>query len=202
MVKLFVEGGGDNDSLKTECRRGFNKLLTSAGFQGRMPRIVACGGRRNAYEQFCTALGEGDGVKAFLLVDAEEPVTATSPWDHVLQRKGDGWIQPATATVETLHLMAQCMEAWLLADRQSLKKFYGQGFNENALPPPGAAPETVAKLDLFQKLEKATHDAKTKGAYGKGKHSFQLLAMIDPSLLRKASPWADRFFKTLDASLV
>lgn len=54
--KLFVEGGGNhNDALKTECRRAFTALLEKAGFKGRLPRVVACGSRRNAYEQFCTA---------------------------------------------------------------------------------------------------------------------------------------------------
>ena len=95
MVRLFVEGGGDNDALKSECRRAFQKLLERAGMKGRLPRVVACGGRRSAFEQFCTALSESDQEGAvFLLVDAEAPVTQQSPWDHVAQRKDDGWSRP------------------------------------------------------------------------------------------------------------
>ncbi len=34
--------------------------------------------------------------------------------------------------------------------------------------------------------------------YGKGAHSFKLLATLDPAKLRAASPWAERFFATVD----
>lgn len=195
--KLFVEGGGDhNDALKTECRRAFAALLEKAGFKGRMPRIVACGGRQNAFDQFCTAMDGGE--LAILLVDSEGPVDQESSWQHVAQRPGDRWVKPADATEDHLHLMVQCMEAWFLADRQAIRTFFGQGFNENTLPPVTCAPEDVEKLDLYRKLEQATRKTKTKGAYDKGDHAFRLLAMLDPNLVRKSSPWAERFFSTLE----
>jgi hypothetical protein len=198
--KLFVEGGGDhNDALKTECRRAFTALLEKAGFKGRMPRVVACGGRRNAYEQFCTAIRGGEA--AILLVDSEAPVVQEDPWQHVAQRPGDEWDLPAGATKDHLHLMAQCMEAWFLADRRALKEFFGPGFLESALPAAAIVPEDVGKLDLYQKLRQATRKTKTKGAYDKGKHAFRLLAMLNPSLVRKAGSWAERFFATLDRLL-
>jgi hypothetical protein len=197
--KLFVEGGGDrNDALKTECRRAFTALLEKAGLQGRMPRIVACGGRQSAFDQFRTALGDRNPPdSAFLLVDAEEPVAREAdPWQHVARR--DGWDKPAGATPDHLHLMVQCMEAWFLADRRALQEFFGQGFRENALPSPTGALEEVGKPDLFRRLERATRDTATKGAYQKGRHSFPLLATLDPARLRAASPWSDRFFAALD----
>lgn len=133
--KLFVEGGGDNnEALRTECRRGFNKLLKKAGFKGRMPRIVPCGGRSNAYDQFCTALKNGETV-AVLLVDAEGPVTTTdSPWEYVKRRQKDHWDKPKNATDEDLHFMTECMESWFLADRTALETFFGKEFNAKALP--------------------------------------------------------------------
>jgi hypothetical protein len=196
--KLFVEGGGDNDALRTECQKAFTTLLEKAGFKERMPRIVACGGRRNAYNQFCTAIRSGEGL-AILLVDSEASVTEADPWRHVAQRPDDEWQKPAGATEDHLHLMVQCMEAWFLADRQALQEFFGQGFNENALP--AAACEQVGKPDLYRSLEQATRGTKTKGSYGKGKHSFKLLELLDPDLVRKTSPWAERFFLTLDRLL-
>lgn len=196
MVKLFVEGGGHhNDSLRTECRRAFKALLERAGCKGRMPHVVPCGGRRNAYDQFCTAIGGGES--AILLVDSETAVVATDPWQHVAQRP-DEWDRPAVATQDDLHLMVQCMEAWFLADRQALSKFFGPGFNEKALPAATVAPEGVGKLNLYQGLKQATRRTKTKGAYDKGKHAFKLLAMLDPDLIRKAGGWAERFFATVD----
>ena len=66
------------------CREGFSKLLTKAGFAGRLPRIAVCGGRGNAYNQFKTAATalhlDADPI---LLVDSEDPVTAASPWQHL-----------------------------------------------------------------------------------------------------------------------
>ncbi len=52
----------------------------------------------------------------------------------------------------------------------------------------------------YRALENATKNTKTKGIYGKGSHSFKLLALLDPSLIRRASPWADRFFQALGAA--
>lgn len=196
--RLFVEGGGNhNDALKTECRRAFTALLEKAGFKGRMPRIVACGGRRNAFEQFCTALDAGEGLP-ILLVDSEAPVIQGFPWQHVAQRPGDEWVKPADAKEDQLHLMVQCMESWFLADRRALEEFFGQGFKERALPAATGTPEDVGKPDLYRKLEQATRSTKTKRAYDKGRHAFKLLAMLDPTLVRKANPWAERFFSTLD----
>jgi Domain of unknown function (DUF4276) len=196
--KLFVEGGGHhNDALKTECRRAFATLLENAGFsRGRRPHIVPCGSRRNAYEQFCTAVRNGEA--AILLVDAEAPVVVKDPWQHVAQRPGDEWGRPEGATEDHLHLMVQCMEAWFLADRRALEAFFGQGFHENALPAATCKPEEVGKPDLYRRLEQATRKTKTKGLYGKGKHSFKLLEMLDPNLIRKSGGWAERFFATLD----
>lgn len=196
--KIFVEGGGDhNDALRSECRRAFKKLLEKAGFKGRLPQAIPCGGRRNAYEQFCTAIDGGE-ISSILLVDSEAPVVTDDPWQHVAQRPGDGWRKPDGATAAHLHLMVQCMEAWFLADRRALREYFGQGLQETALPAETLGPEDVRKRDLFSKLKQATRRVKTKGAYDKGRHSFKLLERLDPDLVRKTCPWAERFFVTLD----
>ncbi|WP_156013419.1 hypothetical protein [Thioalkalivibrio sp. HK1] len=44
-IKIYVEGGGDIKVLKTKCRKGFRNFFRKAGLDGRMPRVVACGGR-------------------------------------------------------------------------------------------------------------------------------------------------------------
>lgn len=200
-VKLFVEGGGNNNhELKTQCRKAFAQLLERAGLKGRLPRIVACGSRQAAYNHFCATVGDKNEV-TLLLVDAEAPVTGKSPWEHVAKREGDKWEKPIGATDEQLHLMVQCMEAWFFADRAALKKYFDNGFNENSLPNPTVSIESISKADLFDRLKRATKETKTKGAYEKGAHSFKVLEHVDPSRVRKASPWAERFFSTLDTLL-
>ncbi|MBF0309263.1 MAG: DUF4276 family protein [Magnetococcales bacterium] len=193
-MKVFVEGGGDTADLKAELRKGFKEFLEKAGLEGRMPRIVACGSRQDAYESFCTALENGE--TALLLVDSEVPVTTPNPWHHL--QDADGWNLPAGATNDHCHLMVQCMEAWFLADRNALSTFFGQGFTLNALPPLGNPLEQIPKVDVYRALATATQSCKTKAAYGKGAHSFKLLARIDPNAVTAASPWAKRFIDELD----
>jgi len=202
--KLFVEGGGDNDALKTECRKGFRKFLEKAGLEGRTPRIIACGGRSRAYDQFRVAIDmAGDDDVFILLVDSEAPVAAPAesprPWGHVKNREGDGWDKPNGATDDDLHFMVECMESWFLADQQTLESFFGQGFRQGALP---ANPqvEKISKTDIYNGLKSATRDTQ-KGVYGKGAHSFKILAVIDPIKVREAAPYAARFLDHLDQVL-
>ncbi len=203
MVKLYVEGGGDTAALKAACREGFSTFLAKAGLN-KKPRVVACGSRRDAYESYCTAIRSGE--EAVLLVDSEAPVGAChqqgdadswQPWQHLKQRQEDGWDQPANAPETDCHLMVQCMESWFLADRQTLKHFFGQGFGETQLPAAANAVETIAKEQVHESLAKATSHCKTKGSYGKGEHSFKLLTAVDPLKITAASPWARRFIDEL-----
>ena len=188
-VKLYVEGGGDSKMLKTACRRGFSKFIENAGASGMMPRIVVCGSRENAYESFRAALASGDN--AILLVDAEEPVTALGPWEHLKGR--DNWDRPAGATTQQCHLMVQVMESWFLADMAALESYYGQGFRRQALPQTPNI-EDVPKPDVNNGLDQATRDTQ-KGRYNKGKHSFEILENIDPAKVVGASPYAKRLIE-------
>ena len=205
MVKIYLEGGGDAASLKAECRQGFSKFFESAGFKGKMPRVVACGSRNDAFDSFCTAISQGKF--AFLLVDSEDAVVAThqqgnsdqwKPWDHLKQR--DNWNKPANATDVHCHLMVQCMEAWFIANHQNLADFFGQGFKQNKLPHAANSIESVSKQQLYTALANATKNCQ-KGVYGKGSHSFKLLAMINPTNVTTASPWAKRMLDTLKEQL-
>lgn len=55
-VRLYVEGGGENNkALRSACRRGFREFFLKAGLEGVLPRVIPCGGRQAAYEDFCTA---------------------------------------------------------------------------------------------------------------------------------------------------
>ena len=191
-VKLYVEGGGDSKSLKRACRRGFGKFLERAGAAGKMPRIVACGSRADAYESFKTAHASQDGG-AMLLVDAEAPVTSQGSWQHLNAR--DGWARPANATDEQCHLMVQVMESWFFADADALSSFYGQGFRRQALPQ-NPNVEGVLKQDVLAGLAQATRET-GKGIYKKGADSFAILENLDPARVRSASPYADRLISAL-----
>jgi hypothetical protein len=144
-----------------------------------------------------------------MLVDSEAPVAAKhhqaepatwKPWQHLKNRVGDGWDKPAQSSDTDCHLMVQCMESWFIADREALKAFFGQGFKENQLPT-NAVVEATDKAKVYEMLAKSTKDCKTKGQYGKGEHSFKLLALVEPKKVSAASPWAKRFIDELKAKM-
>ena len=87
--------------------------------------------------------------------------------------------------------MVECMEAWIVADRQVLRGHYTQALQENALPG-RANPEDVPKLDLYDALERATRPA---GGYSKGKDAFKLLQAVEPEILRAASSVGEAFLR-------
>jgi len=202
-----VEGGGDTAALKTACREGFTTFISRADITKR-PRVVACGSRRNAYESFCTAIANGE--EAILIVDSEDAVNAQhqqgrpdtwQPWAHLKGRIGDGWDKPAGVADTQCHLMVQVMESWFLADWDTLKAFFGQGFKENALPATGNSIEGISKQQVYDALAKATGKCETKAVYDKGEHSFKLLTKIDPAKVTQTSPWAKRFVDELQKKM-
>ena len=193
--KLYVEGGGESKALRRACRRGFRRFIEKSGLKGKMPEIVASGSRRNAYEDFETRHrhAANKSVTVLLLVDAEAPVMKAEPWEHLKDR--DGWDRPDGATDDQCHPMVQVMESWFLVDRTALEEFYGQGFQESALPS-NQQIEQVAKNDVFNGLNRASRNT-TKGRYDKGRHSFEILEKIDAEKVTDASPHARRFVETL-----
>lgn len=197
-VRLYIEGGGDSKALRTECRRGFAEFVKKGGLALRMPRIVACGGRQGAYKDFRIAAEQaaGQGVP-MLLVDAEEPVQAGDPWEHLQAR--DGWTRPVDTTDDQCHLMVQVMESWFLTDVEALAKYYMGDFQRNALPA-NQEVEAIPKADVLSGLTNATKHTQ-KGAYSKGSHSFAILALIDAAKVEKAAPHARRFFAALRSLL-
>jgi hypothetical protein len=198
-IRVYVEGGGDDKETKARFRQGFGEFLRDLVCLARSKRIrwqiIACGGRDQAFSDFATALKTHSEAFNVLLVDAEGPVNNVA-WLHLRQR--DGWTL-SVADDEHCHLMVQMMEAWLAADIEALKHFYGQGFREKALPR-HADVEEINKRLLISALEAATGDT-TKGKYHKGRHAPQLLERLDAVKVRRAALHCDRLFTTLSKKM-
>ena len=195
-ITLYIEGGGDGKDLKSALRRAFQTFFKKAGFTGKLPRSISCGGRRIAYDDFCIALADANKDEfPILLVDSESAVpSGTSPWAHLSRH--DNWDKPSGASDDHIHIMTQVMETWFLADQQALAKYYGENFQSKMLPK-NPLIEAISKDDVLKGLENSSK-ATTKGAYNKGGHSFEILAQIDPERVQSVAPWACRFLKTLD----
>lgn len=174
---IYLEGGGDGKDLHVRCREAFRRLLEHMGFQGRMPRLVACGGRGQAFKDFCTALRRQryTGWTAMWL-DSEEPmVNLEDTWVHLAA--SDGWQQPTGAANDDVLLMVTCMETWIVADRDALKQFYGARLRETALPPLDDL-ECRPRTEIQASLENATRGA--RNSYRKGRRAFELLCTLNP----------------------
>jgi hypothetical protein len=191
-VRIYVEGGFEG-STKSNCRKAFSTFLAKV-IRPESFKVIASGSRTQAFQDFCSALRQRPGEYNILLVDSETAVTKR-PWQHLREREGDNWPHPEGATDEQAHLMVQVMEAWFLADQDTLATFYRQGFLKNSLP----RQKNIEKLDkrrVFESLSHASKDTQ-KGSYHKTRHGFELLELIDPTLVRAASGHADQLFVVL-----
>ena len=205
-VRIYVEGGGDSKELHARCREGFSKLIGKAGFTGRMPRIVACGGRQHAFDMFQAAIGNGgQDFHPILLVDSEDPVDAqnelsqgsAAAWNHLQSR--DGWTRPRGIDDDQAQMMVACMETWIMSDREALRKAFGAGLQISALLPENGLEQRL-KSDVQLALENATRTCDRDKAYRKGKRSFQVLAELNPRALMSL-PHFKRFIEALDGRL-
>lgn len=190
-VRIYVEGGGNNKDTLKRCNEGFASYCQKLAPAIRQPKIVACGGRQQAFNRFNTAVSSSQaGYVSVLLVDSEAPVTSAAAVQHLHRR--DGWDFP-TLNNHKVFLMVQAMESWFLADREALARFYNGGFLANSLPGSPTNVEVVPKDDLQPSLKHASKPTKTKGEYHKIKHGFALLALVEPAKVGGGSPHAKLF---------
>ena len=184
--RIYVEGGGNTNELRTRCREAITKLLTNTGFAGRLPRIVACGSRNEAYADFAVAVSKGTTGFVALLIDSEDPISdVEETWQHLKLR--DGWDQPEHTSDEQVFFMTTCMETWLVVDRNALRDYY-----------PGCLQETLllSNVNLEGRdrhavqlsLENATRQCVVP--YLKNKHSFALLGRLGPDSLQSLPSFA------------
>ena len=198
-IRLYVEGGGDGKDTKARMRQGFHTFLQKIVDRARSQRvkwqIIACGPRTKAFSAFEMALATHPEAYNLLLVDAEGPAH-TPPWQHLQNR--DNW-RVSGMDEQHCHLMVQTMEAWLIADREALARFYGSGFGEGALPG-HANVEHIDKSMLVSALQAATRHT-SKGEYHKIRHGCILLGQLESIRVRRAAPHCERLFTTLEGLL-
>jgi len=199
-IRVYVEGGGNNNTSRRRIRGGFSSFLDPLRELARQKRlgwnVIVCGPRSEAFESFKMAAGSHPEAFNVLLVDSESPVSRPA-WEH-LQRQ-DGWTRPESARESQSHLMVQAVEAWIVADLETLSGFYGKGFLRNALP--GADDvEVISKDRLLSSLNHATRSTQ-KGPYHKIDHGAALLERIDPGRVRARSKHCDRLFREIEAAI-
>jgi len=200
-IAFYVEGGGDSEAGKAALRQGFDGLLAAqkgAAYARKVRwKTVLCGGRNATFDAFLNATTKRTANVVVLVVDAEDPVTTTTPEGRVAHLAArDGW-RFDDIVAERVHLMTQCMEAWIVADPESLATYYGKGFHAKALPRRNVL-DDEPKASLYTALESATKGTQ-KGSYGKIKHASELLKRIRPSVLVTRSASFRQLTRWLDA---
>jgi len=198
-ITIYIEGGGDSKELHTRCREGFRNLLEKCGYIGKMPKLVACGGRGSAFSDFKTAHRGGiTGDFDIMLIDSEDPMTdIEAAWNHL--RKRDNWETPEGATDDQVLFMTTCMETWIITDHQVLKDHYGSMLQVSALPSLINLEER-GRHEVQNKIAHATRNC--KNSYKKGQRSFEVLAKLTPDLLKQHLPSFERNIEILNQNIL
>ncbi|MEA5552078.1 DUF4276 family protein [Anabaena cylindrica UHCC 0172] len=231
-IYIYIEGAGNEDDteLMPRQRLGFRSGIISGkettrslspGFYNFFQelyeiadnndikiRLIMCGSRVTAYQNFKWGLADHSEAFNILLIDSESPVSPhDTPWQHLRKRRDDQcWIQGDDLNYDDdqCHFMVQAMEAWFVADIDALRNFYREGFREEQIMRGMARYENVeqvSKATLFQWLKAATRNSKN-GTYKKETkraHALEILKLLNASTVRQASPYCDRIFTTLTA---
>ena len=127
-VRIYIEG---HDRL----RSGFQDFLKSIreGVRARRLKceVVMCEGE--VVRDFMIALRSHPTALNVLLMDSDAPDDGRLLTS--LKQRTD-WKPPAGIKLsqDQVFWMVQIMEAWFLADRYALRRFYGKDFRDNSLP--------------------------------------------------------------------
>ena len=124
-VAIYMEGGGNKGNGRAALRQGMDAFLDPLKAAARAKEIhwklICCGSRNEAFRGFRNALRSGDDGIVVLLVDSEGLVQA-APRAHLHAR--DGW-DLNDVDDRYVHLMVQMMEAWIVADVDTLRATTG-----------------------------------------------------------------------------
>src|SRR5579862_4407857 len=155
-IRIYFEG---NKALRSGFEAFFSELRATARAAASTLKFIAA---RNGLQDFRKAQRTHPEAFNILLKDSEGPVTTQRPTDTF-------W-------------MVELMEAWFLADGDTLADYYRHGFRRSAIGDT-ANVERVPKAEVLDRLQRATIET-SKGAYHKVKHAPFLLERLDRDRVR------------------
>ena len=184
-VRIYFEGDAS-------LRPGFRELFKGLGGAKLRLNLIACGA--DFVADFVSGVKRNPNALNILLQDAEGPYSPAVAQET--RRRINRYDSGQRIADDQLHFMVPLMESWFLADRATLRNYYGPGFAENRLPA-NRQVEEILKEDVINDLANATRDT-AKGRYHKTRHAPELLARIDAARVRAAAPIGARLFRLLE----
>jgi hypothetical protein len=169
-------------------REGFSEFFKELGATlGLAPKFIA--GKADPCGVFLLALETHPDALNILLIDSEDSDDGKL-FESICQPRGI-----EVRSRDHVFWMVQCMEAWFLADVETLRNYYGKEFRENAVRG-NPRVEEIPKKDVIEALKAATRGT-GKGPYHKTKHAPYLLRLIRPGLVKQASAHCRRLFESV-----
>jgi hypothetical protein len=185
-VHLYVEGGpkGTHADGLRRFKNSFKQHLVQLDPRLSNLDVSPCGSTDETIRDYARAVQDKktDSVVA-LLVDSDATVTAKTTAAHL--RAKLAFVKLAEKDREHIFLMVQCMEAWLVTDKDALEKCFGAKVHSLKFP---ANPdiESVPKNDILSALDKAASHTPTKH-YGKIRDAAEILTVLRPERVAKRS---------------
>lgn len=190
VLEVYIEGGGTAEQqrlLRQAFVAALRPVISQAESAQWTVRPIFCGSRSETIETFVTDRPPKKSNHRLLLVDSEGPVSK-EPHAHIAQERS----QPLGAfDPQDFHLMAQCMETWILAGGVAFSEVFGPDFDAKKLPKRSNLEEESPKA-CEENLKAACAKTKSK-TYDKGRHSAALLGRIKWPLVCDRLPHARRF---------
>ena len=173
---IYIEGGSRDEKVNANLRRAWGKFLSNAGINN-LPKIKIS--KAQMIKKFTSNYENADIIlldsEVEVRSDKEDKKAAELKFIKKIKTRRD-WKEEQKIPNNRIHLMVACMESWLIADINTLKIFYGNGFNENAIGNINDV-EIIPKNDILMKLKNASKNTK-KGQYHKTHHVSNLSAKV------------------------
>ena len=195
-IRVYIEG---DSQLRPGFVRFFDRHIRQARERGIRFNIRLTGSKEKTLGAFMIANQENPSDLNVCLIDSDRSDDGTL-WQELLRRRDrhPRWRRLQRLERKQAHWMIQAMEAWFLADRAALRRYYGQQLRERAIPGSESTVENTS--DPASILKAATRNTR-KGRYHKTQHAPDLLEAVDVDKVRGNAPACERLFATLEGEL-
>jgi Domain of unknown function (DUF4276) len=203
-IRIYIEGDKKSKNSNISLREGFSTFFKDLREKAREKKIkfdvILGGSSAETFKDFLRGIKSHPNSFVAFLIDSDDEVSEDDTPKSFLQnlQKSKNW-EWENVEDEQCQLMVQIMESWFLADVETLKNYYGQGFNSKTIPKTQNV-EKIAKNDVESSLDKATRDTK-KGVYHKIKHGAELLTKVDVINIKQKAKHCQRIFQTVEKKI-